>query len=230
MFVKFLPYYQICTGCCMKFMRTFSCEKAPNQDQIASDNSEQCNNNNNCANEENGHSKETEVNGIDHFHNSSENSPTTNHDRTQVKENVFEKTIRQPPEFIRICCWCFVRRQNESLSPSPDSSPINQAKVETPFNSADEVTNVVLPLDGGTVYTPMKNFIGRELEVDDECLVIEELEQKDTEQHANDELPDDVVESPRSSSTGETDERLTNCCSTASTASHLELADENEEK
>lgn len=232
MFVKILPYYQLCAGCCMKFLRTASCENVPNEEQTTNGDSKRCNNNNNSAPEENGHSKELAVNGIDHTYNHSANGAPTNHDRTRAKENVFERVIRQPPEFIRICCWCFVRRRNESLSPSPDSSPIHQTKVETPFvNGSDEVTNVVLPLDGGTVYTPMKNFIGRE--VDDGCHVVEleELEPTDADEAASHHHLQEQgnVESPRSSSTG-TDERLTNGCSTASTVAELETVDGIKEK
>lgn len=233
MFVKILPYYQLCAGCCMKFLRTVSCEEVPNGEQPPNDDMKRCNNNNNHAIEENGHSKESGVNGIDHVQNHSANGAPTNHDRTRVKKNVFERVIRQPPEFTRICCWCFVRHRNESLSPSPDNSPIHHAKVETPYvaNGADEVTNVVLPLDGGTVYTPMKNFIGRE--VDDGCHVVE-LEDLEPTGDDADEVTSHHhlqgnVESPRSSSTG-TDERLTNGCSTASTVAELELVDGNEEK
>lgn len=224
MFVKILPYYQLCAGCCMKCLQTVSCENDSHQN--ASDYSERCNNNNHPP-VENGHSKNLAVNGNDHVHSHSANgATTTNHDRTRVKENVFERVIRQPPEFIRICCWCFVRRRNESLSSSPDISPSHRGKGSTPLANKDELTNVVLPLDGGTVYTPMKHLIGRE--INDGCHVVElEGEEQYAEQPPQ-ELQDNV-ESPRSSSTG-TDEQLTNYCSTASTATELELVDGNEEK
>lgn len=149
MFVKVVPYYnQLCANWC------HCCAVIDSGDGGVVQNGTSNDNNNHSA-VENGNLKR-------------QPAPTTsrNSNRTHVFENVF----RNPPNFVRFCC-CWSHNRNNS--PSSLSSNQNKGTAKEGENDDDDgvdgVTNVV-PLDGGTIYTPLKNFIGR----DEQQLILED--------------------------------------------------------
>lgn len=148
MFVKVVPYYnQFCANWCL-------CCAVIDEGVVQNGTS---NDNNNHSAVENGNLKrQPESTAMSNGASTSQNGART---------HVFQKVFRNPPNFVRFCC-CWNHARNHS--PSSSSSNQNKGTADEGDNDDDDgVTNVV-PLDGGTIYTPMKNFIGRdELILDD---------------------------------------------------------------